>query len=67
MIVLADTSVWVDLLRHGNPRLGRLLEQGRVVVHPFVLGELALGLVSPRADVLRDLGTLETPRVAEHG
>ena len=67
MIVLADTSVWVDLWRHGNPRLARALEQGRVVVHPFVLGELALGVVTPRAEVLRDLATLETPRVAEHG
>ena len=67
MIILADTSVWVDLWRHGNARFARLLEQGRVVVHPFVLGELALGAVTPRADVLRDLGTLDAPRVAEHG
>jgi predicted nucleic acid-binding protein len=67
VIVLADTSVWVDLWRHGNPRLARLLEQGRVVVHPFVLGELALGALTPRAEVLRDLGALDRPRVAEHG
>ena len=67
MIVLADTSVWVDLWRHGNPRLARLLDQDRVVVHPFVLGEIALGAVTPRAEVLRHLGTLDRPRVAEHG
>lgn len=67
MIVLADTPVWVDLWRHGNPRLARLLEQDRVVVHPFVLGEIALGAIKPRADVLRHLGTLDAPRVAEHG
>jgi len=66
VIVLADTSVWVDLWRHGNARLARLLEHDRVVVHPFVLGEIALGAVTPRADVLRHLGTLDTPRVAEH-
>ena len=66
MIVLADTSVWVDLWRHGNPRLARLLEQNRVVLHPFVLGELALGVVTPRADVLRDLRALDGPRLAEH-
>lgn len=67
MIVLVDTSVWVDLWRHGNFRLARLLEQDRVVVHPFVLGEIALGDVTPRADVLRDLEALDVPRVAEHG
>lgn len=64
MIVLADTSVWVDLWRHGNPRLARLLEENRVVIHPFVLGEIALGVVTPRAEVLRDLRALDAPRVA---
>lgn len=66
MIVLADTSVWVDLWRHGNTRLARLLEQNRVVVHPFVLGEIALGRIAPRAEVLRNLEALDAPRVAEH-
>jgi predicted nucleic acid-binding protein len=66
VIVLVDTSVWVDHWRRGNPRLARLLDQDRVVVHPFVLGELALGAVTPRADVLRTLKALDAPRVAEH-
>ena len=67
MIVLADTSVWVDLWRHGNARFARLLDQNRVVVHPFVLGELALGRLTPRAETLRHLSALDTPRVAEYG
>lgn len=66
MTVLVDTSVWVDLWRRGSPRLAHLLEQDRVVVHPFVLGELALGRLTRRADVLRDLRALQAPRVAEH-
>lgn len=66
MIVLADTSVWVDLWRHGNTRLARLLDQNRVVVHPFVLGEIALGRITPRAEVLRHLEALDAPRVAEY-
>lgn len=65
MIVLADTSLWVDLWRHGNTRFARLLDQNRVVVHPFVLGEIALGRINPRTDVLRHLGALDRPRVAE--
>jgi predicted nucleic acid-binding protein len=66
VIVLVDTSVWVDLWRRGSPRLAHLLEQDRVVVHPFVLGELALGRLTRRADVLRDLQALQAPHVAEH-
>ena len=66
MIVLADTSVWVDLWRHGNTRLAGFLQQNRVVVHPFVLGEIALGRIAPRADVLRNLEALDSSRVAEH-
>jgi len=66
VIVLADTSVWVDHWRHGNPRLARLLEQDCVVVHPFVLGEIALGRIRPRVEVLRNLQALDAPSLAEH-
>lgn len=65
MIVLADTSVWVDLWRHGNPQLARLLDENRVVLHPLVLGEIALGVIAPRAAVLDDLRALRSPRTAE--
>ena len=66
MTVLADTSVWIDHWRRGNPQLARRLEDGAVLIHPFVLGEIALGQVTSRAEVLADLATLESPRVAEH-
>jgi len=64
--VLADTSVWIDHWRRGNPQLAQRLENGAVLIHPFVLGEIALGQVTSRAEVLADLATLESPRVAEH-
>ena len=66
MIVLADTSVWIDHWRRGNPRLQKLLEADQIVVHPFVLGEIALGAITPRAEVLTHLGALRAPRVAQH-
>jgi len=65
--VLADTSVWVDHWRHGNRRLAQLLERNSLVVHPFVLGEIALGQITSRTAVLADLAALDSPRVAEHG
>lgn len=58
--------MWVSLWRGGNPALARLLEQNRVLLHPFVLGELALGAMPARAEVLRDLEALYPARVAEH-
>ncbi len=65
-MVLADTSVWLDHWRHGNQRFATLLTEGRVVVHPFVLGEIALGTVTPRAEVLTYLAALDQTRVADH-
>ena len=58
-MVLVDTSIWVDHLRFGNPRLACLLEDGDVVCHPFVIGELACGRLPDRADTLGRL--LELP------
>jgi len=57
-MVLVDTSVWVDHLRYGNPRLASLLEEGEVFCHPFVIGELACGHLPDRARTLRRLSDL---------
>ncbi|HVH66723.1 MAG TPA: hypothetical protein VM716_02560 [Gemmatimonadales bacterium] len=35
-------------------------------MHPLVLGELALGVLTPRAEVLESLDQLDEARVAEH-
>lgn len=57
-MILVDTSVWVDHLRARDGTLAELLDAGRVVTHPFVIGELALGRVHQRdviIDALQDL------------
>ena len=51
-MMLVDTSVWIDHLRHGDPALNAALEAGQVWMHSFVLGELACGNLRPRAEVL---------------
>jgi predicted nucleic acid-binding protein len=63
-VILADTSVWIDHLRTGVPMLVALLENGRVLVHPFVLGELACGNLRNRHEVLDLLGNLPSAPVA---
>ena len=57
-MILVDTSVWIDHLRKGAPMLAAALEEGRVLMHPFVLGELACGNLRNRDEVLRLLGDL---------
>lgn len=64
-MTLVDTSVWVDHLRRGNARLGRLLEDGLVLVHPFVVGELALGRMRRRPEILGLLGELPWAEAAQ--
>ena len=51
-MVLVDTSVWIDHLRSDNDRLRGLLENGEVVCHPFVVGELACGNLANREEIL---------------
>ncbi len=57
-MVLVDTSVWVDHLGNGNPRLEKLLNDGDVVSHPFIIGELACGNITNRSEILTLLNSL---------
>lgn len=57
-MTLADTSVWVEHLRRGNQSLAELLHETAVVIHPFVIGELALGHLRRRDEILSMLGEL---------
>ena len=65
-MTLADTSIWIDHFRRGNPALGQLLADGLVAIHPFVLGEIACGNLKNRAATLADLRRLPlAPLAAE--
>jgi predicted nucleic acid-binding protein len=57
-MTLVDTSVWINHLRRADERLRRLLADGQVVSHPFVVGELACGRFAHRDEVLRLLERL---------
>lgn len=47
--VLIDTSVWADHFRAGDAALVALLNDGRARMHPYVVGELAMGNIANRA------------------
>jgi predicted nucleic acid-binding protein len=57
-MILVDTSVWVDHLRKGDARLKALLGAGQVLIHSFVIGELALGNLRQRDAILQSLQDL---------
>lgn len=63
-MILVDTSVWIDHLRTGDPHLVELLEDARVLAHPWVTGELALGRLSQRDEILGLLSQLPQATVA---
>lgn len=63
-MILVDTSIWVDHLRSGDRALARLLDAGRVLGHPWVIGELALGHLAQRQEILRLLHSLPAAPVA---
>ena len=65
-MILVDTSVWVDHLRRGNDSLQAALEAAIVLTHPFVIGELALGRIRNRDEILHLLGQLSTALEASH-
>jgi predicted nucleic acid-binding protein len=65
-MILVDTSVWVSHLKDGNTELANLLNNGMVLCHPFIVGELACGNLKDRADILSFLQLLPMSIEVEH-
>jgi hypothetical protein len=63
-LILADTSIWIDHLRSGNKEMRRHLDQGQIVIHPFIVAELALASLRDRTKTLALLDLLPQVRVA---
>jgi predicted nucleic acid-binding protein len=64
VIVLADTSVWIDHFRRTNSNLVNLLSEGLVLMHPFVAGELACGNLKGRSSLLSNLDAMPVAQLA---
>ena len=65
-VVLVDTSIWVDHFHKGEPLLEDLLSSGQVATHPFILGELACGSLTNRAEILELLSELPSTTIASN-
>lgn len=64
MVVLPDTSIWVDHLRGRNANMREQLDSGFVLVHPLVIGELACGNLPNRSAFLEELADMNCAVVA---
>jgi predicted nucleic acid-binding protein len=63
-MILVDTSIWVDHMAKPPPIMSGLLLKENVLMHPFVLGEVAMGHIHKRNLVLGTLSVFETARIA---
>jgi predicted nucleic acid-binding protein len=63
-VIIVDRSVWIDHFKDGDPGLAKLLDNGQVLTHPFVIGEIALGSLRQRTTVLDALRNLPQALVA---
>lgn len=63
-MILADTSVWADHFRKGEVELVAEIRRCNILIHPFVIAELALGHLRQRSSTLRDLKAMPRSVVA---
>ncbi|CAM2159408.1 Ribonuclease VapC32 (plasmid) [Pararobbsia alpina] len=54
-MILADTSIWIDHIRAPQPVLAHLLNDGKIIMHPIIVGELSLGSLPNRTEFLATL------------
>ena len=67
-MILVDTSIWIDFIRHGSDeQLDYLLVGESVVMHDFVFGEIAMGSPKDRKSRLAMLASLHRIPTASHG
>lgn len=62
-MILVDTNVWITFFRQGLPALELMLDEGEVMIHPLIIGELGMGCLPMRLGTLDDLQRL--PRADE--
>ena len=65
-MIVIDANIWIDHIRHANPHLGDLLKADRANIHPYTIGEVGLGSLARRSEVIEQLGQIPGTPIAEH-
>ena len=63
-MILVDTCVWLDHMRHSDPALSRFISEERVLTHPLVIGEIAMGTLAQRQVTMEALSAMPRTVVA---
>lgn len=63
-MIIADSSVWIDHFKVADLGLSKALAADEVLMHPYVLGELALGSLRNRQATLANFASYDLPPVA---
>jgi len=66
MIILADTNIWCNYFRQGEPTLSKLIEFDFLAIHPLVIGELSVGTLPSRQQTVKDLHAFPALRPATY-
>ncbi len=64
-MILADTSIWMDHFRSPNHEMSEQLDRRNIVIHPFIIAELALGSLRQRPKTLALLDLLPQVRMPQ--
>ena len=65
-MIIVDTSVWIKHLRKTDTQLVQLLDKSLVLMHPFIIGELACGNLHNRLQILTLLKNIPLAKEASH-
>ena len=63
-MILPDTAIWIDHIHGKDEQLAALLRGRMVLVHPFVIGEIALGSMKRYDAIIESLTALKPTPVA---
>ena len=64
-LIITDANIWIDHLRAPSPHLQTYLRRGVVRLHPYTIGEIALGSLKDRR-ILEDLKRIPACKTASH-
>ncbi len=65
-MIVVDASIWIDHFRRADPRLRAAMNREQTLMHPFVIGEIALGSIGQRQSVILMLRGQHKAPIATH-
>lgn len=65
-MIVVDANIWIDHFRLTDPHLAELAADRRLRMHPYTIGELALGNFANHARIIAQLEKLPAASIASH-